>query len=229
MENLTEKAQNEGIPSCHGWMNPQITIDRHLIRRHDHYHKYVSRRAYLSLITTLILLFIAIEMFITENWFWGAIVTIVASGLFFVYYILRKLQSGMAYKAGYLAPGIVINVQPLEIAVIINTAADKGSPKHYGCKRMQIKNLPLHSHEIGERVPCSIMFGELDENYYTSYDLRPLAWGTGCKEEIGKEIERIPEEDWKRLETLLGNGNLFRFEMEEMACFDENGDLMGII
>ena len=229
MKNLTSKGNRELFNPDEEKRRPEITIDQKQIKRHDYYHRYVSRRTFVTLMTTLLLILFAIILYYIGYWEWTIFLSFLSAGGIFTYFILAKLKLGITYQIGTLVPAVVINNTPLEIAVITEIVAEKKLPKQYGCKRMRIKSLPLHTLQIGERVPCVAICHQAENGYYTSFESRPLSWATCCKEEIEQEIARIDATEWERLEMLLKEGKLHKFRYDEIAYYDEAGSLMGII
>lgn len=107
-----------------------------------------------------------------------------------------------------------------------DTAAGKGIETEkardiYGVRRVTLTALPMHTLQIGERVPCAAGFGGSRAGVWSHFEPRPLVWATDEPTIIMASIAAIPDEEWARLDQLASQ---LPAEMNEdqVAFYDAN-------
>ncbi len=81
--------------------------------------------------------------------------------LLFLWLLYRGLIKGGAYENGLLIPGMISSVQPLELIALADMRSDETTyvTPQWGCKKIEPEALPLHTLQVGEKVPvwrCSV-------------------------------------------------------------------------
>ena len=97
-------------------------------------------------------------------------------------------------------------------------AAIKNGNDLYGVRRVTLKDLPVHTLQIGERVPCAAGFGGSNLGGWGHFEPRPLVWATDDLTIITAAAAAIPDEEWARLDRLASE--LPQIEEEQVAFYD---------
>lgn len=112
------------------------------------------------------------------------------------YYALDDIAvKEMAYKDGLLTPAIVVKIDPIELIAMANMRSSIDGDEIYGCQRLQVESLPLHTLRIGEKVPCASLFTGTRNGHHKAFNARPVCWGFDDAGVIEKAVESISADD----------------------------------
>lgn len=182
-----------------------LSPDLARLKKYDIYLK-ANTKTY-NILTLLSLLTIAgtVLAFGTGHWIIGIITTIISLVLLFLLLLYRGLVKGGAYENGLLIPGMVSSVQPLELIALADMRSDETTytVPQWGCKKIEPEALPLHTLQVGEKVPCVAMFGMAGDGLRNNFEPRPVSWATADNRDIEQAIRAIDEEEWALLYDVL--------------------------
>lgn len=187
-----------------------IDADQEQIAKYDEYTAKSNPLQYAALAVAVGLLGLGVYLFVIGHWVWG-IVSLIA--FLFVFMISRSLgkatlQKSIAYEDGLLIPGIICSTNPLQLVAMADMSSEENQPRIYGCTKFSIAALPLHSLEVGTRVPCVSLFGMAVKGYRRHFEPRPVSWGYTDPNIIQGAIVAIDTaddgevSDWEILERL---------------------------
>jgi hypothetical protein len=144
-------------------------------------------------------------LLIAKGYPWWSIVP----GLFavwnlFCFVIYRNASPEAVYENGLLCAAIIVNEDPLQIAVLAEMQTDEDAPTCWGVKRFDVKELPLHTLQKHERVPCAVMFGGVMPfaGLWSEIEPHPLCWASGDAALLEEAKNAITEAEWCTLEGL---------------------------
>ena len=155
---------------------------------------------YLVWVITALVAAGVIYLFLTGHWIIGALGVILTAFCAMVSYytVTSTAAKQMTYEDGLLVPGMIVNLSPLEIIVLVNMCSSEDTPTTYGCKKIQVGSLPGHAIEVGEEVPCATLFLGSKDGCYQTFMPRPICWGYSDSEKIKSAAAAIfSEEDYE--------------------------------
>lgn len=175
------------------------------IKKYDIYFK-ANHKTYTILgVLSLLAVTGTLLAFGSGHWITGIIAVIVSVVMLFLLLLYRGLIKGGAYESGLLIPGMVSSVQPLELIALADMRSDETTydTPQWGCKKIEPEELPLHTLQVGEKVPCVAMFGMSGKGLRNSFEPRPVSWATADNSNIEQAIHAIDEEEWALLYDVL--------------------------
>ncbi|RFP63920.1 DUF3239 domain-containing protein [Hymenobacter lapidiphilus] len=201
-------------------IRPDMKKVRQLDVPHRTYRKYlwVSMGAAATLLALAVLLY---SLDYTNVAMGGVVVglTMISVGWSF-----RKMLTGDAYRNGLLVPGIITGLNALQLSVVAEVQNGDGpNPRGivWGVNQITVPALSMHPEQLGEQVPCVVLFGADSDGIYIDYEPRPLSWGTNEPAVINSAHSSIDAEEWElaalmaeRATTIPGDRTLTFFNEE---------------
>lgn len=172
------------------------------VRRYDPYLKKYKRISLLVLVAGLFAAAVATRLWITGHGGWSGLMVVLALLLFLGAYMLHQGAIGTVYSSGLLVPAVITSLKPLQLIALANMSRQEDSVL-YGLQRITLTELPLHSLQTGERVPCAAAFGGLEQESWGYFEARPLVWATADSAIIRTAAASISNEEWARLNQLI--------------------------
>lgn len=175
------------------------------LKKYDIYLKANQKTYNILAVLSLLTVSGTVVAFSTGHWITGIIAAIVSVVLLFLWLLYRGLIKGGAYESGLLIPGMVSSVQPLELIALADMRSDETTytTPQWGCKKIEPEALPLHTLQVGEKVPCVAMFGMAGNGLRNNFEPRPVSWATADNRNIEQAIRAIDEEEWALLYDVL--------------------------
>ncbi len=175
------------------------------LKKYDIYLKANTKTYHILAALLLLMVSGTVLAFGTGHWIVGIVTGIVSLVLLFLWLLYRGLIKGGAYENGLLIPGMVSSVQPLELITLADMRSDETTytTPQWGCKKIEPEALPLHTLQVGEKVPCVAMFGMAGDGLRNNFEPRPVSWATADNQDIEQAIRAIDEEEWALLYDVL--------------------------
>ena len=176
-------------------MNDAPDADR--IRKYDTIKPPTNFMTGIIWCVSALIIFGTVYLFMRGHWIIGLVgVPFSVFAALVSYYALDSTSvKEMAYKDGLLTPAIVVNVDPIELIAMANMRSSIDGDEIYGCQRLQVESLPLHSLQLGEKVPCASLFTGTQKGRHKVFNARPVCWGFDDASKIERAIESISADD----------------------------------
>lgn len=138
-----------------------------------------------------------VYLFIRGHWIIGLLgLPVSAFSALVSYYMIDNVTvKEMAYKDGLITPAIIVSTDPIELIAMANMRFSEDGDEVYGCKRIRVESLPLHTLRIGEKVPCASLFLGKRDGHYKVFNTRPVCWGFDDAGVIERAIESVSDDD----------------------------------
>ena len=240
MADIGEQGESFNFSSASRSANFRPDIDR--IKQYDPYRQKYVRMTRIVYGIGLLTAGFAVRLWTTGNGVWAVVVGVLALLILAVGYMIGRGANASIYQSGLLIPARIVALNPLQVVALANMgnsddeeeSDDDDEPKNsnktvnrdkaqntgdlYGVRRVTLKALPLHTLQIGERVPCAAGFGGSNGDGWGHFEPRPLVWATDDLTIITASIAAIPDEEWARLDKLARE--LPEMEEDKVAFFD---------
>ena len=196
--------KGENLNLSHATRAVHITPDLERLAKYDEYPAKVRKQKLKNLAWFLIFA-VPTAKLISMGYVWWSIIPGILSLWNLFWFIAHKNASPQAvYEKGLLCGAIIVNENPLQIAVMSEMQTSEDDPTCWGIKCFDVKELPLHKISKGERVPCSVMFGGAMpfSGLWGEMEPHPVCWATADVPVLEKAKQAIDENEWRTLETL---------------------------
>ena len=175
----------------------EFSVDDQFTRTHNEFFRDAKRFQWSAGILGAILVVAAVLLFIFGGAAWSSIVAIVLLVMALLCLVMvpvlpRQLGSPQSYYDNYdLVPTVVAQVNPRDVVLmaLVDTA------------------VPGIVREVGERVPSMAVTGMRtlrNQGHWEEISPMPVAWGTPDRSVVEAAEAAIPDQQWKKLEGLLG-------------------------
>jgi hypothetical protein len=183
-----------------------ITPDLERLAKYDEYPAKVRRQKLKNLLWFLIFAAPTATLIAKGYEWWAIIPGVLAIWNLFWVVAYSNASPQKVYESGLLCGAIIVNENPLQIAVMAEMQTSEEAPVCWGVKRFDVKELPLHNIKTGERVPCSVMFGGALPfgGVWSQMEPHPVCWATADTSLLERAGEAIDEDEWRTLSTLAG-------------------------
>lgn len=182
-----------------------IRPDMRKVRRLDVYYRRYRTAMQVALGLGVTLAAVAVVLWRANHGIWSAVVALPALVVLFFAFNYRQALSGDAYSSGLLVPGLLTSVEPLELVVAAEVeTGGEDNPQGivWGVRRVTLPQLTVHPEQVGEQVPCVVLFGSSEAGVYTNFEPRPLAWGTDDMAVLQAAHAAIVATEWQVLAQL---------------------------
>ncbi len=157
---------------------------------------------------------------------WSVLPGVIALWNLVIGLVVRSTTPEKIYRSGLLSPAVIVNENPLQIAVMAEMQTGEDLPVCWGVKRFDVKELPMHTIAKGERVPCVVMFGGARgfAKVWSEMEPHPVCWATGDESVLEQAGQVIEEEEWRTLH-LLADAAAQREDLDytqKVAYFNED-------
>ena len=206
MEKETSKIGDKGdiVNLSRATRAVHISPDLERLAKYDEYPAKVRKQKLKNLFWFMI--FAApTAMLIAKGYVWWSIIPgILALWKFFWFVAYRNASPQAVYEKGLLNGAIIVNEDPLQIAVMAEMQTTEDAFVCWGVKRFDVKELPLHKIAKGERVPCAVMFGGAMPfaGLWSEMEPHPVCWATADTSVLAEATQAIDETEWRTLEQL---------------------------
>lgn len=201
MAEIGEPGESFNFSSASRAANFRPDLDR--VKRYDPYRQKYVRLTRIVLGIGLLSAALSLRFWTTDHGIWAVVIGVLALLLLLGGYMLGRGASAAVYSSGLLIPAHITSLEPLQLVVLATMSSDdEDTDETYGIRRVTLKELPVHSLRIGERVPCAASFGGDHNGAWGHFEPRPLVWATDDPLLITASTATIPEEEWIRLDQL---------------------------
>lgn len=120
----------------------------------------------------------------------------------------QKVGSAQSIYDSYdLVPAIVAEVNPRDcvLMALVNVNVNPELPPRWGLATRTVTGLVGHEKVVGERVPSVAVSGRRsvsDKEHWQEIAPMPIAWGTPDTSVIKEAEQKIPAEQWRKLEKI---------------------------
>ena len=217
MTEIGEQGERFNFSSASRAAHFRPDIDR--IRRYDPYRQKYVRLTRIVQGIGLLTAGLSLRLWTTDHGIWAGVIGVLALLLLLGGYMLGRGASAAVYSGGLLIPAHITSLEPLQLVALANMSSDdEDTDETYGIRQVTLKELPVHSLRIGERVPCAASFGGNHNGVWGYFEPRPLVWATDDPVLITVSIAVIPEEEWTRLYQLTRQ--LADIQDDQVAFYD---------
>lgn len=199
----------------------KVSISQENISRYDTYAQKSRKKSHIALIIALLGIPFSIKLFMNGHWIIGVVSILITLIAIVAFFALRGMSLGIVYESGLLVPGVIVNVNPIQIVTLGNVSTSDDGSVTYACKKITTSELPLHQVQLNEKVPCAAMFGGPKNGIYTNFEPRPLSWATSDSGEITKNIDRIDDAEWQFLDSV--KNDIPDMKDFQVALFTQDG------
>lgn len=192
-----------------------FTVDETFARTHNEFFRDAKRFQWsaailgvLFLVATVILVLIGTGLTVVIG-----IATGIMALLCFVMVPVMPKQLGtpQSYYDNYdLVPAVVAQVNPRDVVLmaLVDTAVPgTGTAASPALALRTVTSVPGIVREVGERVPSMAVTGMRtlrNQGHWEEISPMPVAWGTPDRSVVEAAEAAIPDQQWKKLEGLLG-------------------------
>ena len=235
MAEIGEQGKSFNFSSATRSANFRPDIDR--IKQYDPYRQKYVRITRIGQGVGLLTAGFAVRLWTTGNGVWAVVVGVLGLLLLAVGYMIGRGANASIYESGLLIPGRIVALNPLQLVVMAdmnnsvddddehnadhkddNEAVIKNANDLYGVRRVTLKGLPVHTLQVGERIPCAAGFGGSNLGGWGHFEPRPLVWATNDLSIITAATAAIPDEEWARLDRL--SSELPEIAEDQVAFYD---------
>ncbi|MCL2605657.1 MAG: DUF3239 domain-containing protein [Coriobacteriia bacterium] len=182
----------------------KITVDAKRVRKYDTVYRSYTRWARAFFVAALFLLAGAAAFFWFDRFILAVIAALISMLLF--YFAFRVARNKLIdYQASEFSPAIIHRTDPLTVIALVPLLTfEVPAPQRYGCQEFEVKELPGHKIEVGERIPCAVDYNSDNQvpAYFSSFNVRPLCWATRDLQAIQHNIDMISNDGSKSWEAL---------------------------
>lgn len=177
-----------------------LQIDKNYFKKHDEYLAKNKDEFIKYLFFGLLMLSGSIGLYYTNHYIWATIFLLFALLLLFVAYNVNIKVKGEVYTHGLLIPAIITHINPTRILALADVTDGIKPDLIWGFRYLEVQNLPNHTIQIGEKIPCVALFSIAIKGVRRYMEPHPLCWGTANATHIQQAIDAIDENEWTILE-----------------------------
>ncbi len=176
----------------------QFKPDPGRVRKFDIYSRAYRLTYHILAIISLFCVVAFVSAIMARHWITAGIimvVTVLPVSLLFLYWRLMRRKT---YEKGILVPGMVASLEPLTLIALADMRSEETryNTPQWGCKKIEPGNLPLHTLQVGEKVPCIAVFDVTDHDLRSNFEPRPVSWATADRSNIDQAVALIDPEEW---------------------------------
>ncbi len=145
-----------------------ISPDLERVAKYDEYPAKAKKTALRKFSYFALLAVLTATLIIKGYVWWSILPGFIALWNLLIGFLVRNTTPEKIYENGLLSPAIIVNENPLQIAVMAEMQTMEDVPVCWGVKCFDVKELPLHKIAKGEHIPCVVMFGGALGLYYFS-------------------------------------------------------------
>ena len=207
MENFEKEPGTEGEPINLSVATRAANINPEPARV-EMYDEYISKyknQEKKHLLTAILFLAPAVALLIKGLGLWAILPFLITLWQFALYLATKKATPTAAYTHGQLICAEIVNLKPLQIIAMAAVENGEDDPVCWGLKRYTINELPGHTLQIGERIPCAAMFGmpKYFAGIWGEFEPHPICWAIGNRDTLLKCENAIEKSEWDVLKHLL--------------------------
>lgn len=202
---MSEKIGTPGALRPGGWRVDRashIKVDPVRVQKFDVFRR--KRWRYRMLLIAMNMLVIAVGLWCASYSFTiGVCIAVIGYAGALIIFLLGDRRKYGDFTDGFLASAVVISTEPVKILVL--TPIGFTGKLVWGTCIIALSEKGDWKYAVGDRVPCSVWFEELDIGYrmYRMFHPQPLIWATDDCEQLNACINAIDEEEWSLLEEVL--------------------------
>ncbi|PSK92429.1 DUF3239 domain-containing protein [Taibaiella chishuiensis] len=204
----------------------QFKPDPGRVRKFDIYCRAYRVTYQILALISLFCIVAAVSAFTARHWIAAGIITVVTAlplSLLFLYWRLMRRKT---YEKGLLIPGMIASLQPLTLIALADMRSEETlyNTPQWGCKKIEPGNLPLHTLQVGEKVPCIAVFDVTDSDLRSNFEPRPVSWATADHHNIDQAVRLIDPEEWILLYEVIDREMAVSQTEVTLLC-DESSDM----
>ncbi len=185
----------------------EYEVDHARVIQNDPFLKRNLKMKRIYLVALLMLASLIGKMLTKETGYWTLIPGVVFLYVLFRYNLLRAVKPDSPYVSGMITPAMIVKTEPVTLAAMSLVNMNEGDEPVRGFKTFTVPDLPGQELRVGEKIPCSSLFGGPMPlaRVYSEFEPHPLCWATADKKVYEEAVEVISSElegEWEALEQV---------------------------